>query len=144
MRSTIFSRTSLAALFAILLLSTVTALAKDGRDFAGFYNLSHAKTQGDHVRVTLNLQVHNNGDADVKQAVITLRQNTGLELVGTTKPIALLRIHNHINLSQQFTISRSEYENWRQGAPPELAIRYRANGKNWERSIEVAPKSGSF
>ena len=142
MRSRRFSRACIAALFATLLLTTVTAFAKDGRDFAGFYNLAHTKIQGDHVRLTLNLQVHNNGDADVRNAVITLRQNTGLDLVGTTRPIAILRLHDHVNLSQQFTISRREYEIWRQGAGPDLAIIYRAKGKTWERSIQLIPKNG--
>lgn len=142
MRSMRFSRGCISALFATLLLTTVTAFAKDGRDFAGFYNLAHTKIQGDHVRLTLNLQVHNNGNADVRHAVVTLRQHTGLDLVGTTKPIALLRLHDHVNLSQQFTISRREYENWRQGARPDMTIIYRANGKTWERSIQLAPKNG--
>jgi hypothetical protein len=142
MRSIGFSRGCTTALFATLLLTTVTAFGKDGRDFAGFYHLSHTKIQGDHVRLTLNLQVQNNGDADVRNAVITLRQHTGLELVGATKPIALFRLHNLVTVSQQFTISRREYESWRQGAPPELSIIYRAKGKTWERSIQVSPKNG--
>jgi|ERR1700722_20953005 hypothetical protein len=142
MRSMHFSRACVAALYATLLLTTVNALAKDGRDFAGFYNLAHPKIQGDHVRLTLNLQVHNNGNADVRHAVITLRQNTGLDLAGTTKPVALLRLHGHVNLSQQFTVSRREYESWRQGNSPDMTIIYRANGKTWERSIQLAPKNG--
>jgi len=140
MRSMRFSRACVAALFATLLLTTITAFAKDGRDFAGFYSLSQPKMEGDHVRITLRLQVHNNGDADVKNAVVSLRQRTGFDLVGTTKPITLLRLHDHVNVSQEFTISRHEYENWREGIPPELSIIYRANGKTWERSIQVSPK----
>jgi hypothetical protein len=137
-----FSRACVAALYATLLLTTVNALAKDGRDFAGFYNLAHPKIQGDHVRLTLNLQVHNNGKADVRHAVISLRQNTGLDLVGVSKPIVLLRSHDHVNLSQQFTVSRREYESWHQGSQPAVSIIYRAMGKSWERSIQLAPKNG--
>lgn len=142
MQSMRFSRACITALFATLLLSTVTAFAKDGRDFAGFYNLAHTKIQGDHVQLTLNLQVHNNGDADVRNAIITLRQNAGLNLVGTTRPIALLRLHDHVNVTQRFTVSRREYETWRQGARPDLTIIYRAKGKTWERSIQLIPKNG--
>jgi hypothetical protein len=138
MRSMRFSRGCIAALFATLLLTTFTAFAKDGRDFAGFYNLGHAKIQGDQVRLTLNLQVHNNGDVDVHRAVVTLRERAGLDLAGSTKPIALLRLHDHVNLSQQFTISRREYQTWREGTPPTLSIIYRANGKTWERQIQLA------
>jgi hypothetical protein len=140
MRSMRFSRAGITATFAILLLTTVIAVAKDGRDFAGFYNLSQTEIEGDHVRLTLNLQVHNFGDADVRNAVISLRQRTGFDLVGKSKPIGLLRLHGYVNVSQQFTVSRREYESWNQGGEPELSIIYRANGKTWERSIQVSPK----
>jgi hypothetical protein len=141
MRSMSFSRACIAALFATVLLTTVTALAKDGRDFAGFYKVSHAKIQGDNVRLTLNLQVHNNSTKDVSHAVITLRQNTGFDLVGKTQPIELLRSHDHVTISQQFTVSRREYAKWQNGSQPGLAIIYRANGKTCERSIQVAPRN---
>jgi hypothetical protein len=142
MQSLRFSRVCTVALLATLLLTTVSALANDGRDFAGFYNLRHTRIHGDQVQLTLNLQVHNNGKADVRHAVISLRQNTGLDLVGVTKPIVLLRSHDHVNLSQQFTVSRREYESWHQGSQPAVSIIYRAMGKSWERSIQLAPKNG--
>lgn len=139
MQSMRFSRACCAALFASLLLTTVTVLAKDGRDFAGFYKVTNPKIRGEQVQLTLNLQLYNNGETDVHRGVVTLRQNTGLELAGTTKPITLLRVHDHVNLSQQFTVSRREYESLRVGTPPTLSIIYRANGKTWERQIQVSP-----
>jgi hypothetical protein len=140
MRSTRFSRVCIAALLATLLLTTVSALAKDGRDFVGFYNFSHARSQGDGVRVTLNLQVQNLSASDVKGAVISLRQNTGLVNVGESKPIKLLRDHGSAKVSQRFTVSRTEYEVWRQGTQPTVFIVYRdAHGKWLERYIQLAP-----
>jgi hypothetical protein len=137
------ARARLTALLATLLLTAVCAFARNGRDFAGFYSVHDVTKQGGNVHLTLNLQVHNNGDADVRNAIVTLRQNTGLNLVGATKPIKLLRVHDHVNLSQQFTISQREYESWgHHGGSPELSIIYRANGKTWERSIQVSPKNG--
>jgi hypothetical protein len=142
MRSTRFSRVCIAALLATLLLTTVGALANDGRDFSGFYNLRHTRIHGDQVQLTLNLQVQNFSHADVRNAVIALRQNTGLDLVGITKPITLLRSHGQVTLSQRFTVSRREYEIWHQGAQPTAFIIYRAKGKSWERYIQLAPKNG--
>jgi hypothetical protein len=140
MRSISFSRACITALFATLLLTTVTALAKDGRDFAGFYKVSHTKIQGNNVQLTLNLQIHNNGDVDVSHAIITLRQNTGFDFVGAAKPVALLRVHDHVDLSQQFTVSRREYEKWHNGSEPGLSIIYRAKGKTWERPIQMSAR----
>ncbi|HEX8814909.1 MAG TPA: hypothetical protein VF753_05350 [Terriglobales bacterium] len=136
------ARARLMVLLAVVLLVSVSALASDGRDFAGFYSVHKVTSQNGSVHLTLNVQVHNNGDIDVKNAVITLRQNAGLNLVGTTKPIELLKVHDHVTVSQQFTISKSEYETWHQGLKPQLSIVYRANGKTWEKSIQVNPKSG--
>jgi hypothetical protein len=144
MRYTGFSRACASALLATLLLTTVSALAiakeGQGRNFAGFYSVGHPKMHGELVHFTLHLQVYNNGRNDVRDAVITLRQNTGLDLVGSAKPIAILRGHDHVNLSQQFTVSRREYEKWHNGSQPGLSITYRANGKTWDRSIQVSPK----
>ncbi len=142
MRSMRFSRVCTAALLATLLLTTVSALAKDGRDFAGFFNVSNPKIQGDQVRLTLNLQVDNWSDADVRNAVIALRQHNGTDLVGTTKPVALLRLHDHVRLSQRFTVSRREYESWYHGSQPTAFIMYRERGKSWERYIQLIPKNG--
>ena len=142
MQSTSFSRASVATLLAILLLSTVTAFAKDGRDFVGFYNLAHPIQQGHNMRVTLNLQVNNLSAAAVKQAVITLRQNTGHELVGQSSPIKLLRDRGTVKVSTRFTVSRTEYELWKQGTQPTVFIVYKdAHGTSWERYIQLAPGS---
>jgi hypothetical protein len=142
MRSMRFSRVCTAALLATLLLTTVAAFASDGRDFAGSYSVAHTKIQGDSVHLTLNLRVHNNTKSDVSNAIISLRQNTGLDFVGTTKPIELLRTHDHVSVSQQFTVSRREYESWHEGSQPTVFIVYRAKGKTWERYIQLAPKNG--
>jgi hypothetical protein len=133
-----FSRACITALFASLLLITVTALAKDGRDFAGFYKVSHAKIQGDHVLVTLNLQVNDVGVAELSHAVVALRQNAGLQVVGTSKLIGPMHLHDHVNLSQQFTVSRHEYDSWQTGGKPDFSIIYRANGKTLEQSFQVS------
>ena len=41
---------------AIFLLGTITATAKDGRDFAGVYGFTDVQEQGDMVRLTLHLR----------------------------------------------------------------------------------------
>jgi hypothetical protein len=141
MRSMRFSRACISALFATLLLTTVTAFAKDGRDFAGSYNLSNAQEQGDQMRVTLNFQVQNLSNADVKNAVLTLRQNTGTVLVGETKPIKLLRDRGVAIVSRRFTVSRIEYEHWLQGSQPAVFIVYHdAKGTRWERYVQLASR----
>jgi hypothetical protein len=135
-----FSRASFARLLAILLLAGVSAVAKDGRDFSGFYTLTKVSEQGDQMRVTLTLQLFNYSDTDVKQAVVTLRENTGMDLAGAFKPITLLRDRQEVKVSRQFTVPRTEYERWQQGTQPTLFISYHANGHRWERFIQATER----
>ena len=92
------------------------------------------------MHITLNLKVQNFSNTTVRQAVIVLRQNTGLNLVGQTNAIKSLADHSSAKFSQQFTVSRSEYESWRQGGQPTAFIVYRnARGKQLEHYIQLAP-----
>jgi|SRR5208337_4538651 len=134
------TRARLTALLAILLLTALCAFAKDGRDFAGRYSVHDVTQQGDNVKFTMHLTVMNNSDADVKQAVIILRQNTGLDMAGQTAPIKLLRDHGMAKLSQQFTVSKREYQTWGRGAGPTMFIVYQAKGSQWSRYIQLAPE----
>lgn len=140
MRSMRFSQGCIAALFATLLLTTFTAFAKDGRDFFGYYSVENVVEKGGFVQLTLNLQISNYGDVDVKHAVVMLRENTGLNLVGTTRPIKLLRQRGTASVSQRFTISRTEYNTWHAASQPTALIVYQANGHLWTRGIQLAPR----
>jgi len=143
MQSTRFSRACLAALLGTLLFSTIPTFAKNGRDFIGFYNVSHVTRQGNDMHLTLNLKVQNFSNSTVRQAVIVLRQNTGLNFVGQTGSIKLLPDHASAKVSQQFTVSRTEYETWRQGSQPTVFITYRnAHGAQVQQYIQLAPGHG--
>jgi len=132
------TRARLSALLATLLLTAVCAFAKDGRDFAGRYSIHDVTEQGGKVQFTMHLTVMNNSDADVKDAVITLRQNLGREPAGQTKPIKLLKDHGSATLSQQFAVSKTEFQLWGRGAGPTMFINYQAKGSQWSRYIQLA------
>jgi hypothetical protein len=140
MRSTGLWRMCVAASLATLLLAGVSAFAKDGRDFAGFYSVHSLSQQGDRVQFTMHLEILNFSDSDVKQAVVSLRENTGLVLDGTTKPIKLLPNRGTAKLDQRFTVSRNEYDLWHAGAQPTMFIIYESKGKQLTKYIQLAPK----
>ena len=75
MQLTSFSRAGMFALFALTMLITGPAGAKDGRDFAGYYSLTNAAEKGGAVELTLALQLFNYSGADLKQAVVTVRES---------------------------------------------------------------------
>jgi hypothetical protein len=138
------SRTSVMGVcLTIFLLGTITATAKDGRDFAGVYGFTDVQEQGDMVRLTLHLRLFNNSEADIKGAVITLMEGpTGLALRGNFPTVKVWRKNKDVKLSQQFTISKSEYRDWlRPPAQPNVVIIYQdANGQTWEKGAQMRPQ----
>ncbi len=128
---------------AIFLLGTITATAKDGRDFAGVYGFTDVQEQGDMVRLTLHLRLFNNSEADIKGAVIVLMEGpTGLALRGNFPTVKVWRKNQDVKLSQQFTVPKREYEEWlRPPAQPNVVIIYQdASGQTWEKGAQMHPQ----
>jgi len=124
----------------VLLLTAISAPAKNGRDFAGFYNISNAVEQGDQMVVTLRVQVHNNSDADVKQAVLTLRQ-PGAGVLGTFQPVKLWRNHGEVRLTQQFVVPKHEFESWHRGSQPALmVVTHDEHGQRYDRFVQMTSR----
>ncbi|HZP63507.1 MAG TPA: hypothetical protein VFB28_08850 [Terriglobales bacterium] len=145
MRSTVFVRIA-AGMLAIVLLTSLTSFAKDGRDFAGYFSVGDVSTDGDMVHLTLNLQVFNYSAVDVRQAVIKLHESgPGVAVDGAFRPIKLLANNHEIKLRQQLTVPRHEYERWQNGIKPSLFMVYQdAGGHHWERSIELSRRPPPF
>jgi len=124
--------------FLVCALATVPVSAKDGRDFAGFYSINNAVEQGDQMVVTLRVQLQNNSDADVKQALLTLRQNPGPAL-GTFQPVKLWRNHGEVRLTGQFVVPKHEFEKWHKGAQPALMVVTKdENGQRHDRFVQLS------
>jgi hypothetical protein len=123
--------------------SVCPVLAKDGRDFAGFYNVSNVIEQGDQMVITLRVQVFNNSDADVKQAVLTLRQNPGPAL-GTFPSVKLWRNHGEVRLTQQFAVPKHEFESWHKGGgqPAVMVVTHDENGQRHDRYVQLSVRPG--
>ncbi|SRR5579885_1894490 len=145
MRSTIIVRIA-AGVLAFFLLTSLTSLAKDGRDFAGYFSVADITPDGNFVHLTLNLQVFNYSAVDVRQAVIKLHESgPGPAVDGAFQPIKLLANNREVKLRQQFTVPRHEYERWENGIKPSLFIVYQdASGHRWERTIEVSRRPPPF
>jgi len=128
---------------AIFLLGTITATAKDGRDFAGVYGFTDVQEQGDMVHLTLHVRLFNNSEADIKGAVIVLMEgSTGVGLRGNFPAVKVWRKNQDVKLSQQFTVPKREYQDWlRPPAQPNVVIIYQdANGQTWEKGAQIRPQ----
>ena len=133
---------ALVLVTAVLLLP-IAGLAKEGRDFAGFYNVSNVVEQGDQMVFTLQVNLFNHSDADLKQAVVTLRASHPAAALAQFQPVKLWRNHGEVKLSQQVVIPRHEFELWKKGTQPALFVVYHdANGQRWERFAQVSNRPG--
>lgn len=142
MQSLRLSRAWLATtLLTILLLATVTAnAAKSGRDFSGYFDVSGIHEQGELVQVTLHLKLFNHS-ADAKSVIVTLIDPapTGV-FRGNFQPVKVWKSNQFLEMSQQFTVTRREYEEW-MAAPgqPNLTILYQdAKGQTWQKGAQIS------
>ena len=135
-----FSRARVGILACLTLLALSMVAAKDGRDFAGFYEVSEVVEFFEEFQVTLTVRVFNYSDADVNDTAITLEDSL---LPGQTYGSFITRVYildrESARVSDQFTIPRREYEDWQEGGTPLLIIDYMdANGNTIHRPIELA------
>ena len=117
--------------------------AKDGRDFAGFYNVSNVVEQGDQMVLTFQVHLFNYSDADLKQAVVTLHATHPGAPMAQFHPVKLWRNRTEVKLAQQMIIPRHEFELWQKGTQPALFVVYHdSNGQRWERFAQLSRRPG--
>jgi hypothetical protein len=124
----------------LILLTALVTLAKDGRDFAGYYSLTNVTEQGSQVNLTLTVQVFNYSDADIKQASVVLHQSDpGMTVQGAFPPVKVFHNQSDVRLSQGFSVPLEEYQRWQNGMVPRLMVHFMgANGIEQHRSIQLS------
>jgi hypothetical protein len=133
-------RTSLLGMVACLVLLVGILAAKDGRDFAGFYEVVDTLDLGGEVRVTLRFRIFNYSDADVQGAVITLEDSSLLPTSYGSFDFISIEQQSSVRLEKDFFIPHSEYDLWQSGATPRLSVQYTdAETNTVHRSVELAP-----
>ena len=134
-----FSRARFGMLACLILLALSTAAAKDGRDFAGFYQVSEVVEFVEEFQVTLTVRVFNYSGTEVNDATIMLEDSfLPGEPYGSFITPVYFQDRESVRLSDRFTIPRREYEDWLEGGTPSLIIDYMdANGNTIHRPIEL-------
>ena len=129
------------ALLTALLFVTVAASSSKGREFSGYFDVSGVHEQGDLVQVTLHLKLFNHGDDDAKSVIVTLVEPTPpMTLRGTFQPVKVWKSQQFVELSQEFTVSKREFQDWMQPpAQPNVMILYTdGNGKSWQKGAQIS------
>lgn len=137
-----FMRPSRVWQFGLLLATlslAIAATARTGRDFSGYFDVSGVHEQGEFVQVTLHLKLFNHGDENARSVIVTLMDSSPmLTLRGNFQPVKVWKSQHFLELSQEFSVPKSDFNEWMQpGAQPNLIILYQdAHGK----TLQVGPQ----
>jgi len=115
-----------------------TSPAKDGRDFAGFYEEVSATDLSESRYVSLKFKIFNYSDADVSGATIRISDRFMNETKWSLGGVSI-EDRQSVVVSGEFAVAQSEYENWQRGGSPHLTVEYQnAQGVKVQRVVELA------
>lgn len=126
---------------ASLLLASVAAIASNGREFSGYFDVSGKQEQGDLVQVTLHLKLFNHGDFDARSVIVTLVDpSPTMMLRGNFPPLKVWKSQKSVEMSQQFVVTKHEFAEWMAGpGQPNLVILYQDSaGKTWQKGAQLS------
>lgn len=123
-----------AALTLLAALPLVVVRAKDGRDFAGSYELRDVVDQGDQINGRFVARVFNYSDGDILGAMVLLEDSL---LPGD--PYAqwqslTLFDRESVRVEAWVTLPQREFEQWQRGLRPLLWVEYHDQADNTFRS----------
>lgn len=129
------------ALLTALLLAAVAARANSGREFSGYFDISHVQEQGDLVQVTLHLKLFNHSESDARSVIVTLLDSSpAMTLRGNFQPLKVWKSHAFIEMSQEFTVTKREFQEWMTPpAQPNLVILFQdRKGASWQKGVQIS------
>ncbi len=123
----------------LALASVSTAAAKQGRDFAGTYQLSNISEAGNLVHVTITLKVFNYSGADIRNSGVALfSSDANHEAIGAFAMVKLFQNSRSATLVQAFTVPKTEFQRWQLGAHPNFGFVSQApNGAIQTLNVDV-------
>lgn len=139
MRANAISALRSSMVAALFLTFAVCALAKDGRDFMAYYNIQNVSEAGKNVHLTLQLKIFNYSGADIHQGAVALYNSEAMAApLGGFSAVKLFRAHHDVDLVQQFTIPKREFERWQRGDNPTVFFLYKnAKGQVLKSHIDL-------
>jgi hypothetical protein len=135
-------------LLCFVLCLGVTALAKDGRDFAGFYAVSEISGLSDQptdrtakIELTLTVRVLNNSDlGDIEKPIIELLESGSHASLGEFSAVKVMPSKRDVVVTGRFTVSREEFERWSlRGGGPNVVVIYKDQaGRTLQEHVQLS------
>ena len=137
--------TSRARLLSVVLtavaLLTANAFASNGREFSGYFDVSHVEAQGDLVQVTLHLKLFNHGDTAARSVIVALVDSSpAMTVRGNFQPVKVWKSGHFIEMSQQFSVTERELNEWmKTPIQPNLLVFFQdEKGRTQQRGVQVS------
>ena len=127
----------------LLFLAPAPALAQEGNEFAGAYDLSGVSATSDSYLVTLDLEFKNYGVSDVNYGTLTLEDSLlseggYLTYPAVYLPAVYLPAGSRVRLTWNVVVPAHLYQEWQKGLPPHLSLQYQAaDGNSYSRRISL-------
>jgi hypothetical protein len=131
----------LCTVLIALCLATVAATTKSGREFSGYFDVSGVQEQGDLVQVTLHLKLFNHSDTDANSVIVALMDSSpSMMMRGNFQPVKVWKSQKFIEMSQEFSVSKREFQEWMAPpAQPNLIILFQnSKGKSWQKGAQIS------
>jgi hypothetical protein len=116
------------AVVALFALWMQTASANNGPLVSGSYEVLHSTALGSQAQIRIRIHLTNHGSSDLLIQKIILWDFSHPEKGGMHACSVALRAHGAGELTQEFTIPRSEYQLWQKGSRPRFVLEMSGSG----------------
>ncbi len=128
----------LVAFTAIALQAQSPVQTAAGNEVVGFYRIVQTTDLGTAVRATLEIRLVNNNQSELSVTKLALFPRTPARRPAETAVWARLAPREATSFTQDFTVSRAEYERWSKGASPALQVTFQSSeGREMKRMIAL-------
>jgi hypothetical protein len=124
---------------SLLLCLALAVLAKDGRDFAGYYALSNVSERGDKVEFTMTVLVFNYSDlGDINAPVIALLEAESHAKLGEFSAVKTIPAKHDVIVSGKFSVSKMEFQSWSKHGSPQVVVIYEDSGRTLRQHLQLS------
>jgi hypothetical protein len=107
---------------ALLAVAIQFAAADNAPQVSGSYVVTQRRAVGSQVQIGMRIHLTNHGTSDLSIRRLTLWDFSHPEKGGSRVSALTLRAHAAADTTQQFTVSRSDYQSWQKGFRPRFVL----------------------
>ncbi len=130
-----FGRYLLPLVVAALFTLSVPCARANEPLVSGSYRVLGSKSLGDQSQIQLRIHLVNHGPSDLAIERVTVWDFSHADIGGTSACAVALPANASADTTLQFTIRRSDYEQWRRGFRPRLVLQMAGPGRAKSKTV---------